>query len=141
NGQEVGCGETKPPGTNSQLVEEDRARTAEILKRQLYVRIMKSKDPKEFVTFGVVFNGFNIELYVMAFNFENTPPYQFYEIEKLKLPSSPELYTNIEEIIENLASFKTSIVSSLAEEADVTKPYIYHDYTHLFKPTIAFKNY
>jgi hypothetical protein len=68
---------------------------------------MKSKDPKEFVTFGMVFNGFNIELYVMAFDFENTPsPYQFYQIEKLKLPSSPELYTNIEEIIENLASFK-----------------------------------
>jgi hypothetical protein len=43
----------------------------------------------------------------MAFDFENTPPpYQFYEIEKLKLPSSPELYTNIEETIENLASFK-----------------------------------
>lgn len=51
---------------------------------------MKSKDPKEFATFGVVFNGFNIELYVMAFDFENTPPYRFYEIEKLKLPSSPE---------------------------------------------------
>ncbi len=70
----VGCGEIKPPGTTSQLVDEDRARTAEILKRQLHVRIMKSKDSKEFVTFGVVFNGFNIELYVMAFDFENTPP-------------------------------------------------------------------
>jgi hypothetical protein len=57
---------------------------------------MKSKDPKEFVTF----------VYVMAFDFENTTPYQFYEVEKLKLPSSPELYTNIEETIENLESFK-----------------------------------
>jgi hypothetical protein len=51
NGQEVGCGEIKPPGTTSQLVKEDRARTAEILKRQLHVRIMKSKYPKEFVYF------------------------------------------------------------------------------------------
>ncbi|GAA5816938.1 hypothetical protein MFLAVUS_010473 [Mucor flavus] len=90
NGQEVGCSEIKAPNTSSQLVEEGQARTAEILERQLYVRIMKSKDPKEFATFGVVFNGFNIELYVMAFDFENTPPYRFYEIEKLKLPSSPE---------------------------------------------------
>ncbi|RCH82235.1 hypothetical protein CU098_007197 [Rhizopus stolonifer] len=73
NGQEVGCGEIKPPGTTSQLVEEDRARTSELLKRQLHVRFMKSKDPKQFVTFDAVFNGFNIELYVMAFDFENTP--------------------------------------------------------------------
>lgn len=87
-------------------MEEDRARTAEILKRQLHVRIMKSKDPKEFVTFGVVFNGYNIEMYVTAFDPQNTPPYQFYEIEKVKLPSSPDLYINIEETIENLASFK-----------------------------------
>jgi hypothetical protein len=48
--------------TTFQLVEEGRARTAEILKKQLHVRIMKSKDPKELVTFGVVFNGFEIEL-------------------------------------------------------------------------------
>lgn len=53
----------------------------------------------------MVFSGFNIELYVMAFDFENTSC-QFYEIEKLKLPSSPKLYTTIEETIENLASFK-----------------------------------
>ncbi|KAI8967743.1 hypothetical protein BDF20DRAFT_829006 [Mycotypha africana] len=82
----------------------------------------------------------------MVFDFKNTPPYQFYQLEKLKLPSSPELYTNLEETIENLASFKgkcsiyTFMLSSLAGEADIAKPYIYHDYIHLFKPTIAFKN-
>lgn len=106
NGQEVGCGEIKPPDTTPQLVEEDRARTAETLKRQLHVRIMKSKDPKEFVTFGVVFNGFSIELYVMAFEYKKKPPYQFYEVEKLKLPSSPDLYTNMEETLENFTGFK-----------------------------------
>ncbi|KAI7876310.1 uncharacterized protein EV154DRAFT_397674, partial [Mucor mucedo] len=72
----------------------------------------------------------------MVFEFENTPPYQFYEIEKLKLLGSPELYSNIEETIENPKRFKTFIVSSLAKEADVEKPYIHHDYIHLFKPTI-----
>ena len=30
---------------------------------------MKSKDPKSVDTFGMIFNGFNIELYVMAFDF------------------------------------------------------------------------
>ncbi|RCH83375.1 hypothetical protein CU097_006373, partial [Rhizopus azygosporus] len=48
NDQEVGCGEIKSPGTTSQLLEEDWARTAETLKRQLPVCIMKSKDTKEF---------------------------------------------------------------------------------------------
>ncbi|KAI9020149.1 hypothetical protein CLU79DRAFT_704174 [Phycomyces nitens] len=76
----------------------------------------------------------------MTFDFENTFPYQFYEIEKLNLPTSPDLYTSIEETIEYLASFKTFIVSSLADEKDAQKPFIYHDYIHLFKPTISFKN-
>lgn len=106
NDQEVGCGEIKPPGTIPQLVNEDRARTAETLKRQLHGRIMKSKDQKEFVTFGMIFNGFDIELYLMAFDVESTPPYQFYKIDSLKLPSSPVSYTSIEETIENLLSFK-----------------------------------
>ncbi|ORE14393.1 hypothetical protein BCV71DRAFT_276058 [Rhizopus microsporus] len=76
----------------------------------------------------------------MVFGSKNTHPYNFYEINMLKLPSSPQLYTNIEETIENLLSFKASIVSSLTEEPDILKPYIYHNYTHLFKLTIAFKN-
>lgn len=103
---EVGCGEIKPPDTASQLVEEDRARTAETLKRQLHVRITKSKKTKEFKTFGVVFNGFEIELYMMVFDPENPNPYNFYMIESLKLPSSPQLYTNVEETIEDLLCFK-----------------------------------
>ncbi|GAA5800723.1 hypothetical protein HPULCUR_006159 [Helicostylum pulchrum] len=76
NGHEVGCGEIKPPGTSFRLLEEDRARSAEILKQQLYVRMLKSKNPKEFVTFG-----YDIELYIMVFDFENSCRYQFYEIE------------------------------------------------------------
>lgn len=67
---------------------------------------MKSKDQKELVTFGMVFNGFDIELYLMTFDVEGTPPYQFYEIDTLKLPSSPVSYTSIEETIENPLSFK-----------------------------------
>ncbi|KAI8094095.1 hypothetical protein BDF21DRAFT_331324 [Thamnidium elegans] len=76
----------------------------------------------------------------MVFDPENTNPYNFYVIEILKLPSSPQLYTNVEKIIENILRFKASIVSSLTKEADILKPYIYHNCTHLFKPTIAFKN-
>lgn len=54
----------------------------------------------------MIFSGFDTELYVMVFGSKNTHPYNFYEINMLKLPSSPQLYTNIEETIENLLSFK-----------------------------------
>lgn len=106
NGQEIGCGEIKPEGTTYQLVEEDQARIAETLKRQLHVRIMKSKDRKDFKTFGMVFNGLDIELYMMVFDPEDADHYDFYEIDKLKLLSSVYFYNNVEETIENLLSFK-----------------------------------
>ncbi|KAL0088628.1 hypothetical protein J3Q64DRAFT_1340482 [Phycomyces blakesleeanus] len=138
NGQEVGCGEIKTPCPTSQLLEEDRSRIAETLKRQLHARIMKSKDVKEFFTFGIIFDGFNIELYMMIFDFQRTLPYQFYYVERVKLPTSFESYNNMEETIEYLLSFKNLILSSLAGEEDMHKPYAYHNFTRLFKPTIAF---
>ncbi|KAI8085963.1 uncharacterized protein B0P05DRAFT_28991 [Gilbertella persicaria] len=140
NGLEVGCGEVKTANTSFYLLEEDRARMAETLKRQLHVRMMKSKKTKEFVSFGILFDGFKIELYTMTFEAEKTPPYQLYEAEKLTLPSSPETYVHFEETIEHLISFKTSIISSMPEETDILEPYIYHDYIHLLKPTMAIKN-
>ncbi|KAI9267025.1 hypothetical protein EDC94DRAFT_692268 [Helicostylum pulchrum] len=83
---EIGARETKLPGIYEKLIEEDRTRTAEILKRQLHVRIMKSKDRKEFRTFGMAFSGFDIEFYVMVFDDEKKSPYQFHQIEQVKLP-------------------------------------------------------
>ncbi|KAI8377038.1 hypothetical protein EDC96DRAFT_435715, partial [Choanephora cucurbitarum] len=113
-------------------------RIAETLRRQSHVRIMKSNNTKEFATVGVMFNEFSIVLYAIAFDSSNTFPYQLYEVKRLMIPSSPDLYTNMEETFENLKSFKTCIVSSLAEEADANKPCIYHDCIHLLKPTIGF---
>lgn len=51
-GTELGCGEIKPIGTSIALLEEDRARLAETMKRQLNVRIVRAKSIKEFQTFG-----------------------------------------------------------------------------------------
>lgn len=113
NGQEIGCGEIKPPGTSESLVETDRARIAEIMKRQLHVRMMKSKDIKEHITFGIIFDGFNVELYSLTFNTIDCFPYKFNQLEKLKLPSSPELYNNMEETLEYLLGFKVNCERSL----------------------------
>ncbi|KAI8385615.1 hypothetical protein BD560DRAFT_321979 [Blakeslea trispora] len=101
---------------------------------------MKSKSTKEFKIFGIVFNGFDTELYTLAFDPNDANPYHLYLVEALKPPNSLDLYSNTKETLEYLLSFKTSIIPSLAEEADIVKPCIYHSCIHLFKPSISFKN-
>lgn len=61
-GVEVGCGEIKPPGKVKELIDIDRARIAEICKRQLHVRMKAAKNKKEHVTFGLMLAGNMFEL-------------------------------------------------------------------------------
>lgn len=56
-GAEVGCGEIKPPGKVKELIDIDRARIAEICKRQLHIRMKEAKSTKEHVTFGIMLAG------------------------------------------------------------------------------------
>jgi hypothetical protein len=58
------------PGAVPQLVEEGRARMVE-LKRQLHVHVMRSKNPKGFSAFGLMFNGLSIEVYAIVFSPDN----------------------------------------------------------------------
>ncbi|CAO3606959.1 unnamed protein product [Cunninghamella blakesleeana] len=138
NDQEIGCGEIKLPGTYISLAEEVRARIAEVLKRQLHRRII-SKEKKEFATFGMMINGYDIELYIMIFDENQNLPYKFYQVDNIKLPISYQFYTNLEQTIESLLSFKNTMISSLSDEDVALKPSIYQSYTHLFKPTLIFK--
>ncbi|KAI9468468.1 MAG: hypothetical protein EXX96DRAFT_590738 [Benjaminiella poitrasii] len=139
NDQEIGCGEVKVYNDNYSLLDNDRARIAETMKRQLHVRIMNCKEQKEMMTFGMFCNVYDIELYIMTFDDKVKQPYQFYKIRTLTVPSSRHTYTNMEETLEYLKSFKNTMVSSLSNEVDITKPYMYHEYPSLFKPTLSFK--
>ncbi|KAI8364909.1 hypothetical protein BD560DRAFT_332919, partial [Blakeslea trispora] len=56
-GIEVGCGEVTPAKKAKELIEIDRARIAEICKRQLHLRLQVSSSPKEHCTFGILFGG------------------------------------------------------------------------------------
>ncbi|KAL4210224.1 hypothetical protein AB4K20DRAFT_1958881 [Rhizopus microsporus] len=40
------------------------------------------------------------------------------------------------ETLEYLKSFKNTMVSTLPNEKDITKPFIYHEYFPFFKPTL-----
>jgi hypothetical protein len=103
-GRELGCGEIKPIGTPIALLEEDRARLAETMKRQLNVRIMKAKSIKEFQTFGFFIYGFEIELYVMRFDEENG--YQLYLSQNITLPTTSSSYSNMDITLGLLLAFK-----------------------------------
>lgn len=56
-GIEVGCGEVKPPKKSKELVDIDRARIAEICKRQLHLCLQISSSTKEHCTFGILVGG------------------------------------------------------------------------------------
>ena len=56
-GIEVGCGEVKPPKKSKELIDIDRARIAEICKRQLHLRLQISSSTKEHCTFGILVGG------------------------------------------------------------------------------------
>lgn len=109
DGKRIGCSEVKKDhNIHFKLLESDRARIAETMKRQLRVRIMASKSEKEMITFGIFCSGHTIELYIMSFNSKAEVPYQLYKIQTLKIPTSLSTYTHIEESLEYLKSFKVS---------------------------------
>ncbi|KAI9266237.1 hypothetical protein EDC94DRAFT_516012, partial [Helicostylum pulchrum] len=58
-GVELGCGEVKPPKKSKELINIDRARIAEVCKRQLHLRLQSSVDTKEYCTFGILLAGMN----------------------------------------------------------------------------------
>lgn len=51
---EVGCGEVKKPGVSKALLNEDKMRALEIIKRQLHLRLYRAKKEYEAVTFGIL---------------------------------------------------------------------------------------
>ncbi|KAI8380277.1 hypothetical protein BD560DRAFT_457920 [Blakeslea trispora] len=57
NGLEVGCGQAKPPKKSRELINVDRARIAELNKRQVHLRLKEAKSSKQLRTFGILVTG------------------------------------------------------------------------------------
>ncbi|KAI8068869.1 hypothetical protein BDF21DRAFT_345121, partial [Thamnidium elegans] len=64
---------------------------------------------------------------------------QLYKVQTLILPSSRSTYFSMTETLENLISFKNTVISSLPKPEDNTKPLIHYEYSSLFEPTLSFK--
>ncbi|KAG2212590.1 hypothetical protein INT47_000566, partial [Mucor saturninus] len=134
--QEVGCGEIKVNEASKKLQEEDRDRLGERLKRQLHSRIRQAKSTREFFVFGVFISGPKMELYRSSFSKENGC--DFVLLSNITLPTADTTYTSLEESLEVLFSFKDSIINTTQNTSEYEQPYIYHEYSTLFKPTVSF---
>ncbi|CAO3700154.1 unnamed protein product [Rhizopus stolonifer] len=136
---EIGCGEVKVGNVTHSLLENDRARIIETMKRQMHVRIFKSKGIKEIKTFGIFCNNYDIELYVLYFvDSHDQEPYNVQHLQTLKLPTTKDTYTFMGETLEYILGFKNLMLSSLPNDDDQNKPLIHQNYSHLIKPTISF---
>ncbi|KAG1056594.1 hypothetical protein G6F43_001539 [Rhizopus delemar] len=97
-GVEVGCGELKPFGKAKELIEIDRPRIGEVCKRQLHVRMWKSKSMKEHVTLGILLAGYQLELIKLKFN---NGEYEYSLLKTIKLFGRDTYYKDIENALAN----------------------------------------
>ncbi|KAF7720683.1 hypothetical protein EC973_006536 [Apophysomyces ossiformis] len=134
DGIEIANGEVKPPETNGALLDVDRARIAELCKRQLHMRIKESKSEKEFVTYGILIAGQHIEVTCMTFQNRN---YKYGILKTLTLPTTKTTYTHMEESLEILSGWKDAMIESLGKRAADAR-YTFEDFEPFLKPTLAF---
>lgn len=125
-GVELGCGKVKPPKKCKELVDTDRARIAEICKRQLHLCLTSSKSPKEHCTFGVFVGGLVLELTKLEFdngdyNCSILKVFKCLVVAKCKMPGRSEVHESIEQILEALYSFKVGFTLLLKHIHD--KPF------------------
>lgn len=136
DGFEVGCGEIKPPNTNSHNVEEDRCRVPEHLKKQLHKRLQVASEEKELVTFGIFIFGEELDLSMMEFK---EGKYEHSIIKQLKLPTMHATFEHMDESLEFLLGFFDIIKSTIVEKNDPVKSSLFLKYKELLKPTISFE--
>lgn len=102
--QELGCGEVKVGNVNDKMLEEDRDRLGEMLKKQLHDRIFHAKTKNEFKSFGFFIYNSTIEIYTCEFTINKE--YAFVLLRSIILSTLKTTYTAMEETLETLMSFK-----------------------------------
>jgi hypothetical protein len=105
--QELGCGEVKVGNVCPKLLEEDRARLGESMKKQLHNRIFRAKNESEFKTFGLFIHNTTIEMYTCKFT--NNKEFVFVLLKSITLPTLKTSYTTMEETSEIMMSFKVRL--------------------------------
>ncbi|KAI9249016.1 hypothetical protein BY458DRAFT_494213 [Sporodiniella umbellata] len=136
-GIEVGCGEVKPPKKSKELIDTDRARIAEICKRQLYLRLKKSSCTKEHCAFGILIGEIGMMLELTKLEFDNGI-YNYSILKTIEIPGRKKAYDSIEKTFESLYSFTQMIEQSLPSEKEKLSSLLFDQYSDILKPTIRF---
>ncbi|KAI8083968.1 uncharacterized protein B0P05DRAFT_570386 [Gilbertella persicaria] len=103
---EIGCGEVKKPGVSQALLDEDKMRVLEVMKRQLHLRLCRARKEYEAVSFGVLIQGTKIILLKMKLDIDKGL-YMYYEQQPFILPTTNDTYAHMEIALEVITKFKT----------------------------------
>ncbi|KAI9029968.1 hypothetical protein CLU79DRAFT_716010 [Phycomyces nitens] len=122
---------------NKALVDIDRARIAEICKRQLHLRLQASSSTKEHCTFGILVGEIGMVLDFTKLEFNNGE-YNYSTLKTVELPERKNVGGSIEEILESLYSFKKTIEQSLPSEEEKSSALSFDQFSEMVKPTIRF---
>ncbi|KAI8348669.1 hypothetical protein BD560DRAFT_410674 [Blakeslea trispora] len=105
---EVGCGEVKKSGVSQALLDQDKMRVLEVMKRQLHLRLCRAKKEYEAVTFGILVQGTTVILLKMQMDLESGV-YMYHEEYPFTLPTTYHTHTQMDIALETISNFKVSI--------------------------------
>ena len=125
---EVGCGEVKKPSVSQALLNEDKMRVLEVMKRQLYLHLYRTKKEYETVTFGILvqgkvmkkqqcwmsclsclfYKGTTVILLKMQMDLENGV-YMYHEQQPFTLPTTHHTHAHMEIALEIITKFKVNM--------------------------------
>ncbi|KAI7892147.1 uncharacterized protein EV154DRAFT_562578 [Mucor mucedo] len=124
---EVGCGEVKKPGVSQALLNEDKMRVLEVMKRQLHLRLFHAKKGTY-----LFYKGTTVILLKMQIDLENGE-YMYHE----------EHHSSCEGIFQGYPSIfprhtdKGQMSKSLAKEEDKDCQGIWDQYEFHVRPTVS----
>ncbi|KAG2230843.1 hypothetical protein INT48_003996 [Thamnidium elegans] len=132
---EVGCGEIKKPGASQALLDEDKMRVLEVMKRQLHLRLRRAKKEYEAVTFGVLAQGTTVILLTMKMDLEDGV-YIYHEQQPFTLPTTYLTHSHMDTSLEVIVKFKDQMLNSLLRVEDNDCKSIWNLYKPHVRPTV-----
>ncbi|KAI8636023.1 hypothetical protein BD408DRAFT_426789 [Parasitella parasitica] len=133
---EIGCGEVKKPGASQALLDKDKMRVLEMMKRQLHLRLCRAKKEYEAVTFGILVQGTMVILLQMQMDLENGV-YMYHEEQSFTLPTTYHTYVHMDIALEVINKFKDQMLNSLLKVEDHDCESIWDLYKPHVRPTVS----
>ncbi|KAI7888966.1 uncharacterized protein EV154DRAFT_539090 [Mucor mucedo] len=146
DGMEIGIIEIKPFHTPFEMLEEDRVRLAEISKR-CFIKGFSLQ--RVYLILTLLQIGFHMEYFFHEYNPDDTTAtsqgevdngvkkYTFRLLKHSILPTFPKTFSRMSLSLESWFHFKKMMDTSIADVADVEKPYVYSDANKRFEPTVT----